>query len=111
MKQKVTIEELESGYIVTRREWGAGQYVSCKRHRTAETTFYGAVTLAARSLGYRGLIRFEPETAGAEVHTPLVRAVEVPVVSSPADYAPPGVPFDAEEPPLRAGTARPDDLL
>lgn len=37
--------------------------------------------------------------------------VRVPVVDSVDAYAPPGVPFDAEEPPLRAGTARPDDLL
>jgi hypothetical protein len=27
------------------------------------------------------------------------------------DYTPPGVPFDAEEPPLRAGTAKPGDKL
>jgi hypothetical protein len=38
--------------------------------------------------------------------------VRVPVVADPSEYAPPGVPFDAEEPPLRAGTAsKPDDLL
>lgn len=42
-----------------------------------------------------------------EAETP--RTVAVPVVDSVDAYAPPGVPFDAEEPPLRAGTARPDD--
>lgn len=100
MKAKITIEALESGYVVTRRDWNAGQYWSHNKHRTAEATLTGALSLAARALGYHGTIEFGPRT------------VEVPVVDSVDAYAPPGVAFDAEEPPLRAGTAtKPDDLL
>lgn len=95
---KVTIEALESGYVVTKVEFAVIQGGDLA-HRTAEATLTGALGIAARALGYTGTIEFGPRT------------VAVPVVDSVADYAPPGVPFDAEEPPLRAGTARPGDKL
>lgn len=92
--EEIRIEPLDSGFIVSviRDE---GEYTLA--HRTAETTLTGALSIAARALGYHGTIEFGS------------RAVAVPVVDSVAAYAPPGVPFDAEEPPLRAGTAQPDD--
>lgn len=92
---EVRIVPLESGFIVTRAF--RDEYEERDQHRTAEPTLYGAITLAARALGYHGTIEF-----GA-------RTVEVPVVG----MVPPnvGIPFDDEEPPLRAGTARPDDFL
>jgi hypothetical protein len=95
VKTKITIEALDSGFIVTRREWSPQHYWA--RHRTAEPTLTGALGIAGRALGYHGTIEFG------------TRTVEVPVVG----MVPPnvGIPFDDEEPPLRAGTARPDDLL
>ena len=123
MKAKITIEALDSGYVVTRRELGGDRYPVTVKHRTAEPTLTGALGLAARALGYHGTIDFgrPPSTTTLKLRDIValaneaaagwddVRAVEVPVVSDPAAYAPPGVPFDAEEPPLRAGTAKPDD--
>lgn len=89
----VEIMPLESGFVVRRESMHS-------RHRTAEPTLQGALTLAARALGYRGVIRFDDEP----------RTVEVPVVGMTAPGL--GIPFDDEEPPLRAGTAnKPDDLL
>ncbi len=87
----VSIEPLDSGFVITREDWAAD------KHRTAEATLTGALGIAARALGYHGTIEFG------------TRTVEVPVVG----MVPPnvGIPFDDEEPPLRAGTARPDDLL
>jgi len=122
----VSLRPLESGYVV---KVDAMSGV----HRTAEPTLQGALTLAARALGYRGVIRFddEPQTSGT-VNAPYIpraneRLAEVPAHMSRAefavdlaramcphlvpDYTPPGVPFDAEEPPLRAGTAKPGDKL
>ena len=82
---RVSIEPLESGYVVT-------ELYGSRIVRSAEPTWERALTLAARALGYHGTIEF-----GA-------RTVEVPVVG----MAPPnvGIPFDDEEPPLRAGTAK-----
>ena len=94
--EEVRIVPLESGFIVTRAF--RDEYDERDEHRTAEPTLYGALALAARALGYTGTIEF-----GA-------RTVEVPVVDSVDAYAPPGVPFDAEEPPLRAGTVFGDKL-
>lgn len=91
MTKKITIQPLDSGYLVTHR---VGPTRDSVTYRTAEPTLTGALGLAARALGYHGTI---------EVDT---RTLAVPVVDSVADYAPPGVPFDAEEPPLRAGTAK-----
>lgn len=99
MKAKITIEALDSGYVVTRRELGGDRYPMTVKHRTAEPTLTGALGIAARALGYHGTIEFD------------TRTVAVPVVDSVDAYAPPGVPFDAEEPPLRAGTAKPGDKL
>jgi hypothetical protein len=92
--EEIRIEPLDSGFIVSviRDE---GDFSMA--HRTAEATLTGALGIAARALGYHGTIEFG------------TRTVEVPVVG----MVPPnvGIPFDDEEPPLRAGTARPDDLL
>lgn len=125
MKAKITIEALDSGFIVTRLDWNPAQYWTRDKHRTAEATLTGALGLAARALGYHGTIDFgrPPSTTTLKLGDIVAlaneaaagwddaRAVEVPVVSDPAAYAPPGVPFDAEEPPLRAGTAKPGDKL
>lgn len=84
---RVSIKPLDSGYVVKTCALSA-------IHRTAEPTLQGALTLAARALGYRGVIRFD----------------EVPAMGTVAPEI--GIPFDDEEPPLRAGTAtKPDDLL
>lgn len=100
MTKKITIQPLDSGYLVTHR---VGPTRDSVTYRTAEATLTGALGIAARALGYTGTIEFGPLTG---------RAIAVPVVDSVDAYAPPGVPFDAEEPPLRAGTAtKPDDLL
>lgn len=93
---KVTIKQLDSGFVVSaekRDEWGGFD----GWRRTAEPTLYGSIAIAARALGYHGTIEFG------------TRTVEVPVVG----MVPPnvGIPFDDEELPLRAGAARPDDLL
>jgi len=99
---EVRIVPLESGFIVTRAF--RDEYDERDEHRTAEPTLTGAIGIAARALGYHGTIEFS--------QGPYLRqAVTVPVVDDPAAYAPPGVPFDAEEPPLRAGTAKPGDKL
>jgi hypothetical protein len=97
----VEIMPLESGFVVRRESMHS-------RHRTAEPTLQGALTLAARALGYRGVIRFDDEP----------RAVEVPVVSREIIYKDgkvfglgPGPAVDDDEPPLRAGTAKPGDKL
>ena len=97
MTRRVTIEPLDYGYVIH----VADEYCASS-HRTAEATLTGALGIAARTLGYDGTIEFGPRTG---------RAIAVPVVDSVAAYAPPGVPFDAEEPPLRAGTAKPGDKL
>jgi hypothetical protein len=95
----VGIQPLESGYVV-KRDF-RDEYDETDYHRTAEPTLQGALTLAARALGYRGVIRFDDEP----------RTVEVPVMNAVVAAAL-GVPFDDEEPNLRAGTAiKPDDLL
>jgi hypothetical protein len=90
----VGIEPLDEGYLVhVTDSFGADE-----ARRLAAGTRQEALTLAARALGYRGVIRFDDEP----------RTVEVPVVALHTI----GVPFDDEEPPLRAGTAtKPDDLL
>ena len=97
---EVRIVPLESGFIVTRAF--RDEYDERDEHRTAEPTLYGALTLAARALGYRGTIEFGSRT------------VEVPVVG----MVPPNLgiaslreserlalaerAFDDEEPSLRA---------
>jgi hypothetical protein len=91
----VGIQPLESGYVV-RRDF-RDEYDETDYHRTAEPTLQGALTLAARALGYRGVIRFDDD-----------RTVEVPVVGMAAPEV--GIPFDDEEPPLRAGTVTGDKL-
>ncbi len=94
----VSIEPLDEGYVVHLTD--VGSYDTDGPRRIAEPTLQGALTLAARALGYRGVIRFDDEP----------RTVEVPVVGMTAPGL--GIPFDDEEPPLRAGTAiKPDDLL
>jgi hypothetical protein len=99
MGSKVKIKALSSGFVVTeRKEQSVFDGFNHYPRTTAEPTLQGALTLAARALGYRGVIRFDDEP----------RTVEVPVVALHTI----GVPFDDEEPPLRAGTAiKPDDLL
>jgi len=89
----VFIEALDEGYVVAISEDGDTEYA----RRIAAGTRQDALTLAARALGYRGVIRFDDEP----------RTVEVPVVALHTI----GVPFDDEEPPLRAGTAKPGDKL
>ena len=90
----VSIEPLDEGFVVRVSE----NIVSQPARRLAAGTRQDALTLAARALGYRGVIRFDDEP----------RTVEVPVVALHTI----GVPFDDDEPPLRAGTAsKPDDLL
>ena len=88
----VGIEPLDEGYVVRVSEDGVAH-----PRRIAATSRLDALTLAARALGYRGVIRFDDEP----------RTVEVPVVALHTI----GVPFDDEEPPLRAGTAKPGDKL
>lgn len=99
----VKVKPLDSGFVVTRIFFD--EYAELKTHRTAEPTLYGALTLVARTLGYRGLIRFEPEhPASGTVNAPYIpspneRLAEVPVYAN--------VPFDApevfdDEIPLRA---------
>jgi hypothetical protein len=99
MGSKVKIKALSSGFVVTeRKEQSVFDGFNHYPRTTAEPTLQGALTLAARALGYRGVIRFDDEP----------RTVEVPVVALHTI----GAPFDDEEPPLRAGTAsKPDDLL
>lgn len=94
---KVTVLKLESGYVVSTQNT-EGAFCIGDEYRTAEATLTGALGLAARALGYSGTIEFGPRT------------IAVPVVDSVDAYAPPGVPFDAEEPPLRAGTVFGDKL-
>ena len=95
----VSIEPLDEGYVVHLTD--VGSYDTDGPRRIAEPTLQGALTLAARALGIRGVIRFDDEP----------RTVEVPVMNAVVAAAL-GVPFDDEEPNLRAGTAiKPDDLL
>lgn len=90
---KVSIQPLDSGFIVTQyNDKGSDMAL----FRTAEPTLTGALSLAARALGYHGTIEF-----GA-------RTVEVPVVGMVTPGM--GIPFDDDEPPLRAGTAIGDKL-
>jgi hypothetical protein len=97
MGSKVKIKALSSGFVVTeRKEQSVFDGFNHYPRTTAEPTLQGALTLAARALGYRGVIRFDDEP----------RTVEVPVVALHTI----GVPFDDEEPPLRAGTAIGDKL-
>ena len=102
---EVRIVPLESGFIVTRAF--RDEYDERDEHRTAEPTLTGALGIAARALGYHGTIEFGLPNFTGVINTPYT--VTVPVVG----MVPPnlGIPFDDEEPPLRAGTARPDDLL
>ncbi len=91
----VSIEPLDEGYVVHLTD--VGSYDTDGPRRIAEPTLQGALTLAARALGIRGVIRFDDEP----------RTVEVPVVALHTI----GAPFDDDEPPLRAGTAKPGDKL
>lgn len=51
---RVSIEPLESGYVVT-------ELYGSRIVRRAEPTWEGALTLAARALGVRRVIRLDPE--------------------------------------------------
>jgi hypothetical protein len=98
MGSKVKIKALSSGFVVTeRKEQSVFDGFNHYPRTTAEPTLQGALTLAARALGYRGVIRFDDD-----------RTVEVPVVGMTVPEV--GIPFDDEEPPLRAGTVKGDKL-
>jgi hypothetical protein len=124
---RVSIKPLESGYVVK------GDALS-GINRTAEPTLQGALTIAARALGYRGVIRFDDEPRTVEVPVHMSRAEFETAMNKRATDAMshvagmydlpkgpiltqayglgPGPAVDDDEPPLRAGTAiKPDDLL
>jgi hypothetical protein len=121
----VSIEPLDEGYVVHLTD--VGSYDTDGPRRIAEPTLQGALTLAARALGYRGVIRFDDDrtvevpvkrVTSAEFDAELMRAM-CPGYTLPKGPIPaqaygigPGPAVDDDEPPLRAGTAiKPDDLL
>jgi hypothetical protein len=115
----VSIEPLDEGHVVHLTD--VGSYDTDGPRRIAEPTLQGALTLAARALGYRGVIRFDDDRT---VEVPVV-GMTVPGLGMRPDYTlpegpiltqayglGPGPAVDDDEPPLRAGTAiKPDDLL
>jgi hypothetical protein len=127
--QRVTIEPLDEGCIVHLIE---SDYTEARR--LAATSRLDALTLAARALGYRGVIRFDDEPRTVEVPIHMGRAEfeaamnkratdamnhvagmydlpEGPILTQAFGLGP-GPAVDDDEPPLRAGTAiKPDDLL
>jgi hypothetical protein len=125
----VSIEPLDEGFIVHLAD--VGSYDTDGPRRIAEPTLQGALTLAARALGYRGVIRFDDDrtvevpvrdSARADFAVDLARAMcphivpdytlpEGPILTQAYGLGP-GPAVDDDEPPLRAGTAiKPDDLL
>jgi hypothetical protein len=121
----VSIEPLDEGYVVHLTD--VGSYDTDGPRRIAEPTLQGALTLAARALGYHGVIRFDDDRTvevpvkhmtPAEFDAELMRAMcpgymlpKGPILTQAYGLGP-GPAVDDDEPPLRAGTAiKPDDLL